>query len=135
MSDCKPQGDKGKGASLPVPERITDLVVRRVLDQFHKTPERHWTLEGVARAGGISRPALSRRFAETLGQSPLQALRTIRMKKAEQLLIETDHGLARIAADVGYDSEFAFSRAFTRHAGVRPGQFRRSGRAPIMLAA
>jgi transcriptional regulator GlxA family with amidase domain len=127
--------DQGKRICLPAPERATDLVVRRVLDLFHKAPERRWTLEEAARAAGVSRPALGRRFAEALGQSPLRALRSIRMKKAEHLLIETDHGLARVASEVGYESEFAFSRAFTRHTGIRPGQFRRSSQAPVMLAA
>lgn len=126
---------ESKKAGPHAPERSTDLVVRRVLDLFHKTPERRWTLEEAARAGGVSRPALGRRFVEALGQSPLRALRTIRMRKAEQLLVETDHGLARIAAEVGYESEFAFSRAFTRHTGLRPGQFRRSSQAPVMFAA
>jgi len=127
--------ERGKEERLHRPECTTDLVVRRVLDLFHKAPEHRWTLAEAARAGGISRPALSRRFTETLGQSPLRALRAIRMQKAEQLLLETESGLAHIAAEVGYDSEFAFSRAFRRHAGVSPGQFRRSGQTPPTLAA
>jgi transcriptional regulator GlxA family with amidase domain len=121
----------------PVTQKgVSDLVVRRALELFQKHPARRWTVDELTQTLGVSRPALGRRFKAALGQAPLRALRSLRMTIAEELLRETDHGLAHIASEIGYESEFAFSRAFTRHTGgIRPGQFRRASGAPLMLAA
>ncbi len=53
---------------------------------------------------------------------------TAGMQEAALRLRESDDGLAAIAARVGYDSEFAFNRAFRRLMGVPPGQYRRQAR-------
>jgi AraC family transcriptional activator of mtrCDE len=63
---------------------------------------------------------------------PLPTSRTYlgrwRMGLAARILSESDASLAEVAARVGYDSEFAFSRAFKRIRGVAPSAFRRAAR-------
>lgn len=88
----------------------------------------------LARAAGMSRAVFTRRFVRATGFSPLRFLHTLRLERAAQLLVETDLCLAQIAAQVGYVSEFAFSRAFKRHRGVPPSIFRRTSTAPRALA-
>lgn len=120
------------------PKATPDLLVQKALRLFREHPERRWTVEEVARAVGTSRPVLARRFADALGISPLRSLRDSRMKRAAELLVSTEDKLAAIADRVGYESEFAFSRAFFRHHGTRPGTFRRLHRSvtgPVALAA
>jgi AraC-like DNA-binding protein len=90
-----------------------------------------WTVESLARAVGMSRAAFARAFTEAFAAAPLQHLHEQRMERAALLLVDTDDGLALIAARVGYQSEFAFGRAFKRHHGVAPGAYRRTR----MLAA
>jgi AraC-like DNA-binding protein len=85
----------------------------------------NWTVTRLARALGMSRAACARRFTRALGTTPLRYLTLERMRLAAKLLQEGDLSLAEIAARVGYESEFAFSRAFKRAYGVPPGQFRR----------
>ena len=48
-----------------------------------------------------------------------------RMQVAAALLLGTDASLAEVAARVGYQSEFAFNRAFKREFGAPPAQYRR----------
>jgi len=48
-----------------------------------------------------------------------------RVELALRSLRSSDRTLASIAAEVGYDSEFAFSRAFKRALGAPPSHFRR----------
>ena len=72
----------------------------------------------------MSRSVLDQRFRHVLGRSPIRYLTDWRMHIAEDLLTGTDHGVATIAHDVGYDSEEAFSRAFKRSHGVAPSQWR-----------
>nr|WP_239309719.1 MULTISPECIES: helix-turn-helix domain-containing protein [unclassified Frankia] len=50
--------------------------------------------------------------------------RSPRMTVAARLLREGRAPLRRIAGDVGYDSEFAFARAFKRVVGQSPGRYR-----------
>jgi AraC-like DNA-binding protein len=53
------------------------------------------------------------------------------MTATARLLRETDGPLSAVARRCGYDSEFAFARAFKREFAVTPGAFRR---APNLLA-
>ena len=48
-----------------------------------------------------------------------------RMLRARELLANTKRSLAEIAAEVGYDSEFAFARTFKKLYGEPPGRLRR----------
>ena len=50
----------------------------------------------------------------------MQYLTTWRMVKATELLRESRLGLKEVAAQVGYESEVSFSKAFKRWAGVAP---------------
>lgn len=113
----------------------TDLVVRRALALFESSPERRWTVEDIAAAVGVSRAVLGRRFAAALASPPLRALTQVRMQRAARLLRETDHGLARIADAVGYDSEFAFSRAFKRAYHLAPIPYRKRARGGMLALA
>ena len=57
----------------------------------------------------------------------MQYLTQWRMQLASNLLRTTGANVAAIAADVGYDSEGAFARAFKRSVGMPPAAWRRSG--------
>lgn len=102
------------------------LLVERALQLFREQPGRRWTVEDLASALGTSRPVLNRHFSAALAKPPLRVLREMRMELAADLLTRSGDGLAAIADAVGYDSEFALSRAFFRHFGTRPGAFRSS---------
>lgn len=84
-----------------------------------------WTVTRLAKRVGLSRPAFARRFVASTGESPRRYLARVRMERAAELLRSSREGLARIGAQVGYDSEFAFNRAFKRAYLVAPGTFRR----------
>ena len=73
----------------------------------------------------MSRSALAQRFTDLVGTPPMHYLTRWRLGLAGARL-RTGHGsLAKIAASVGYDSEAAFNRAFTRAYGCAPGVWRR----------
>lgn len=88
-------------------------------------PARRWTVASLARAAGLSRAPFARRFRQATGKSPLRWLTEHRLDVARARLLRTDLALAAIANEVGYGSEFAFSKAFKRLLGVAPGTFRR----------
>jgi AraC family transcriptional regulator, alkane utilization regulator len=67
------------------------------------------------------------RFTALIGAPPITYLTRWRMQVAAQRLRESRHSVAQISADVGYESEIAFARAFKRHFSLSPAQWRRVG--------
>lgn len=118
----------GAGDRPVHPAQPADRRIARALQLLRSRPADRWTVEALARAAGLSRAAFARRFQAELGAPPLRYLADLRMELAARLLAEGDDALASIAAQVGYESEFAFSRAFKRQTGEAPGAFRRRQR-------
>lgn len=107
---------------------LRDDVVGRALTLLHADPARPWTLDVLAREAATSRSNLAKRFAQLVGQPPMQYLAHWRMQVAANLLIQTGTKVAAIGVEVGYDSEAAFSRAFKKATGLAPGAWRDSRR-------
>lgn len=103
---------------------LRDGVVARALGQLHAQPERAWTIEELAAEVHVSRSTLVRRFTDLVGEPPAAYLTRWRMELAARLLRESDQPVGRISHLVGYSSEFAFSRAFSKHRGEPPGRYR-----------
>ena len=87
-------------------------------------PARNWTLDELARCAHVSRASLVRMFRDAAQRSPVAFLAELRLELARRRLSTTTLPVATIAGEVGYESESAFSRAFHRHFGVRPGEAR-----------
>ncbi len=107
---------------------LQDAVVGRVLMLLHSRPADPWTLPDLAREASTSRSALAERFTAMIGQPPIQYLTQWRMQVAANLLTQSGAKVSAIGAQVGYESEAAFSRAFKKATGVAPGAWR-DGRA------
>jgi len=103
--------------------------IARAITMMHADLARRWTVEALARAVALSRPVFARQFVQCTGVSPGRYLTRCRMARAAELLRGSDEGLSQIAVQVGYDSEFAFSRAFKRHHRISPGLYRRQSAA------
>ena len=103
---------------------LKDDHVGRALAQLHGNPARTWTVDDLATSSGISRAAFAKRFADLVGETPMQYLAGWRMHLARRLLRESNIGIAELAARVGYESEAAFSRAFRRAVGIPPATWR-----------
>ncbi|HKE43225.1 MAG TPA: AraC family transcriptional regulator [Steroidobacteraceae bacterium] len=116
---------------------VHDRIVGGALNALHKRPAYHWTLDVLAREAGTSRSVLAERFQLLVGSSPIQYLTQWRMMLAANLLSRSNAPLARIAEDVGYQTDTAFSRAFRREYGAPPAAWRRShaARAEAIAAA
>ena len=104
---------------------VGDRIVGAALNALHQHPAQAWTLEALARSSGTSRSVLAERFQQLVGSSPMQYLTQWRMLLAANLLSGSNAPLARIAEDVGYQTDTAFSRAFRREYGTPPAAWRR----------
>ena len=123
-----PSGSQGWFAA------INDPIVGRALQLVHADPGRRWTAESLAREAGSSRTVLAERFNALLGRPPIDYVTSWRIQLAAERLRGTEAGIGKIAADVGYELEAAFNRAFKRVTGITPGRWR-EGVNPDPLAA
>ena len=112
-----------------------DPVVGKSLALLHSRPSHPWTIAELAVDVGVSRSALVERFTRYLSAPPMAYLTGWRLRLAAQALTSTPKGVADIAADVGYESEAAFNRAFRRTFGMPPARYRRQSRNPATLEA
>ena len=106
-----------------------DPEVGKSLALMHRNPAHPWTIADLAREAGLSRAVLAERFRHYLGEPPIAYLTRWRMQLAARMLKSSNRSVAEIAADVGYESEAAFNRAFKRELAVPPARFRTESRA------
>ncbi len=104
---------------------IQDPLVMKAVQAMHDDCARAWTLDKLAQHAGLSRTSLAERFRESMGNTPLNYLRTVRMQKAMAALSESERSLEQIAREVGYTDAFSFSKVFKRTVGTAPRDFRR----------
>ena len=74
---------------------------------------------------GLSPAYLYNIFKKFRGKSVSQALLDYRMKCACELLVRTNYPIQLVAASVGYDDQFCFSKLFHQKFGLSPSRYRR----------
>lgn len=111
--------DARQSATLP-----EDPWLQRVLERL----DAEWSpdLSALAASFGLSETALRRRFKHSTGITMQQHVLQRRMAAARALLADTDLPLKAIAAQLGYQNVYFFSRQFRQLCGVPPGVFRSS---------
>jgi AraC-like DNA-binding protein len=107
---------------------LRDPHIGKALALIHEQPAHPWTIDTLAKQSGMSRTVFAERFTELVGIPSMHYLAKWRMQVASELLTGGNANLARIAADIGYESEAAFSRAFKRLIGVPPSAWRLGAR-------
>lgn len=104
---------------------LADDRIGRVLAQVHRDPSRDWTVTSLAAAASMSRSAFAARFTDLVGETAMAYVTRWRMHVAADALTSGDATVAELAGRLGYRSEAAFSRAFSRTVGESPGALRR----------
>ncbi|MFW6289194.1 MAG: helix-turn-helix domain-containing protein [Spirochaetota bacterium] len=96
-----------------------------VLSALHERFFEEWSLARMADLAGCSVPSLSRYFRATLHTSPTEYLIGLRISRARQLLLHTDHSVTRISEETGFCDSNYFTRQFRTRVGRTPREFRR----------
>ena len=104
---------------------MRDPAVAVALAAIHAKPNAEWTVSSLARLAGTSRSRFAQHFASLMDTGPVEYVRSVRLAQARRWLIQTTLPLGRIAAESGYESVSAFTRAFRRMFSVSPASFRR----------
>jgi transcriptional regulator GlxA family with amidase domain len=107
----------------------TETGLAAVLQWLQTHAHHDLTLADVAAQAGLSVRTLNRRFHQETGRTPMQWVTGVRIRRAQELLQTTDHGIDRIAHLVGFASPAHFRTQFKRHSGVPPRAYRTAFRA------
>jgi AraC-like DNA-binding protein len=94
------------------------------LRAIHRSPEHPWSVEELADLSAMSRAAFAARFSQKVGDPPARYLTRIRLARAADELATSTDPISAIGRGVGYESEAAFSRAFSREYGMAPRTWR-----------
>lgn len=81
-------------------------------------------IEHVAASVFLSTDRFTEVFAATMGRTPRDYLRHLRLERASQLLANTDLSIAAIGQDSGFGDSAYFARAFRAATGVTPSEYR-----------
>jgi len=101
-----------------------DSRVRAAMDFICANLDRCLTLAVIGRACGVSPSRLSHLFRQQVGMAPGEYLEQQRMNRGRELLEVTALRVSEIAAMLGYESPFYFTRRFTRFTGRSPRHYR-----------
>lgn len=93
------------------------------------------SLHDIARASGLSKFALMRKFRAATGRTVLEYARARRLSEAAKLLRAGTPRIMDVALTAGYGSHEAFSRAFSGHLGISPDEVRCGHRFPPLTEA
>ncbi|MGN0236072.1 MAG: substrate-binding domain-containing protein [Paludibacteraceae bacterium] len=100
-------------------------VDERFVEQLQKTIERHlddseFSVEALSEEMSMSRAQLFRKTKSLMGVSPVELIRHIRLRKAKQMLLNTDLTIQQIAYSVGFTSPSYFSKCYREFFGATP---------------
>nr|WP_256660930.1 RamA family antibiotic efflux transcriptional regulator [Klebsiella michiganensis] len=105
--------------------RSSDTVIIDWIDNNLHKPLR---IEQIARYSGYSKWYLQRLFLQYRGESLGRYIRNKKLDSAARDLRETDENIYSIGLRYGYDSQQTFTRLFTRHFHLPPGEYRKKNK-------
>ena len=105
-------------------ERLGQQQLHRLHEHLFEHLEDPWTVDQMAARCNMSGGHLHLLTKRNFQQTPMELLRKIRMEHAATQLMQTTQTIEQIAEQVGYGTAYAFSNAFKRHSGKRPGTYR-----------
>lgn len=128
VRDFEPKSISPESGSRPMQEQRLYFRLKKMLAYLtaHLSEELH--LADIASAGEISESECLRSFKQATGQSPIQYLISLRLKKAALELVSSDESIVTIATGCGFADMSYFTRAFKREKGLTPSAYRQAAR-------
>jgi AraC-like DNA-binding protein len=103
---------------------LDDPRLARAIDQILENPFAPHTVESLAESVNMSRSAFARHFQDAFYNSPMKLVNQVRLERAARMLNSSTLPVERIAQRCGFSSRSHFSKAFKRHTGLSPAEFR-----------
>lgn len=104
----------------PLDQQLIEKAIAIVEDNINET---EFSVEELASSLNISRSYFYKKMIKITGKKPIEFIRTIRMKRAQQLLTESQMQISEIAYILGYNSPKVFSKHFKDEFNISPSEF------------
>ena len=105
-------------------KKIKDELVASAIKYMNENFFRNEPLTSLAEKQNISYVRFLNRFKNQTGMTPYEYTARLKMKKAEELLVNTNLAVKEISALCGFENEYYFSNFFKKQSGVSPSKFR-----------
>jgi AraC-like DNA-binding protein len=86
--------------------------------------DQHLNINMIGDYFGLAPSYVSKMFKENYRESMLDYINKLRVKKAQELLVTTNHNIDEIGSMVGLANKVTFIRVFKKHTGLTPSKFR-----------
>lgn len=100
-------------------------IIREIISRIKNNPEQKWNVSSLAENASLSTDHFIRVFKKEYGKTPGAFILEQKIYKAQNLLIESNLSIQRIAELCGFESVSGFSRVFFKHRQITPGKYRR----------
>lgn len=101
-------------------------LARNVIHYLEAHYQEELRLDDIAQMTGHNKSYLCVAFKKDTGFTILDCLNTIRIRRAAELIVYSDHSFAQVAGMCGFTSVSHFNRVFVKYVGITPGQCRRA---------
>ncbi|BDQ03414.1 hybrid sensor histidine kinase/response regulator transcription factor [Ignavibacterium sp.] len=98
-------------------QKVTEAIERNIYNF-------NFDSEKLSEEIGVSRSQLSRKLKALTGDGPGEFIRSVKLRKAAQMILENKFGITQIALEIGFASPGQFSKAFKKYFGCLPSEFR-----------
>ena len=113
--------------TMPDADKIFLETVLRIVETHLEDSE--FTVPLLVREIGMSQSVFYRRLKSITGQSVVEFIRDVRMKRAAQLLADTQLRISEVAAQVGIDDSKNFRKMFQKTYSMSPSEYAKQHRA------
>lgn len=120
------QAHEVRPTELRIKSRDQQFLQQAVADVEAHMADETFSVEQLSADMALTRTGLYRRLQGICGQAPAEFIRTIRMRRAEQLVRESGLNIEEIARKVGFRSARNFSAAFKQAFGQTPTEYRKA---------
>ncbi len=105
---------------VSVNERFLEKITKIIED---KVPDPDFNVNALVEISGTDAKQLYRKLKQLTGKSPVEYIKTIRLKKAAMLLSEKKFSVSEVMYLVGFSNHSYFTRSFQKEFGKTPKQF------------
>lgn len=107
--------------SVPVSAQQIDEIAGHI----QTYPQEELDLDMCAAHCNVSKSRFIHLFKEMTGMPPHRYMTTVRMRRAKEMLLHTDHRISEIAEMIGYADQNYFTRVFKKYTGMLPSEYRK----------
>lgn len=116
------EGSAGQTASIQSRHAVRSPHIAKAIEIMQNNLETPIPTSEIADRLGISTRQLERLFAQVLNCSPKKHFLELRLKRAQNLLIQTESTVTEVAIACGFENTGHFSRVYRTHFGIQPSK-------------